>query len=129
MNASKHCVLPLGVKILFIWICQHRAQQNVMDSLASPIVWKHISELQKITEKERKRDVTMFGIGDIQYWSGQGISQTQVDLMNHCCALIAYFWGLFVPGYLRTQHPAHDKLYSFFCEGPALVLPSSSVAP
>lgn len=37
-----------------------------MDSLASPIVWKHIPELQKINEKERKKDVTMFGIGDIQ---------------------------------------------------------------
>lgn len=62
-----------------------------MDSLASPIVWKHIPELQKRNEKEGKKDVTMFGCGDIQQWSGQGISQTQVDLMNHCCALIAYF--------------------------------------
>ncbi len=39
------------MKILFIWICQHRAQQNFMDSLASPIVWKHIPELRQGKEK------------------------------------------------------------------------------
>lgn len=61
MNASKHCVFPLGVKILFIWICQRRAQQNIMDSLASTIVWKNIPQ-----KNEKEKDVTKFGSGDIQ---------------------------------------------------------------